>query len=318
MRFSRPSAPPTRLLIPLCLVAFALTCLAGDLQAKQRTWTSSNGAYTVDAELIAFNDETIVLKKPDAKLIAVQLQDLSDEDREYVKSKEAEEVVRNADKMQTWTSVDGTKVKGRVIAYGKKTVNVQRRRGNVFIGERPFKDIEPLQQKIILKVISKLEGITVENERQLTNWAKQLGSEVKSYPLEGVLLQLESGDEVAVPFFMFTEEDLEILEPGWNLWLEKHESEESSEYESLMLQAQARAYHADQQAKQQIEMLKLDLLATATGVTSMWEVGLMPGRGVVGRPMSVVVTARDTRSASAQAMMRYPGYVVGPVRRLSR
>ncbi len=301
--------------------AFALLCFSQvDLAtalADTRTWTSANGSFTLEAEEIAFDDSTVVLKKSDGNLVAVELSELSEADREYVQSKEAEEGRKSAEKMQTWTSVDGMKIQGRVIAYGKKDVAIQRKRGKVFVGEVEFSQKEPLQQRVILKVISKLEKKDITDEKQLIEWAKSLGSQPKVYPLEGVLLELESGDEVGVPFFMFAEEDLKILEPGWKHWLEQHESEDRRDYESLMVRAQAQAYQADRQAQRQIETLKLGLLATATGVTSIWQVALVPPQGRFGRPMTVMVTARDSQTAEFQAMQRYPGYVVAGVRKLS-
>lgn len=301
--------------------AFTFACLLqasfANALAESRTWTSANGAFTLEAEEIAFDDNTVVLKKADGDLVAVELQELSEADREYVASKEAKEARKSAEKMQTWTSVDGMKIQGRVIAYGKKDVSIQRKRGKVFVGDVEFSKKEPLQQRVILKVLSKIEKKDIADEKQLIEWAKSLGAEPKVYPLEGVLLELESGDEVGVPFFMFSEEDLKILEPGWKHWLEQHEDEDRREYESLMVRAQAQAYQADRRAQRQIESLKLGLLASATGVTSVWQVGLVPPQGRFGRPMTVMVTARDSQTASFEALQRYPGYVVGGVRKLS-
>ena len=65
-------------------------------------------------------------------------------------------------------------------------------------------------------------------------------------------------------------------------------------------------------------MLKLEMLGAATGVIAIWQVGLAPGPGVFGRPMSVMVPAQNSEIASQLALQRYPGSVLVGVRRASR
>ena len=44
---------------------------------------------------------------------------------------------------------------------------------------------------------------------------KKLRGEPRTYTCEGVVLELENGDEYGVPFFFFSEDDLKTLSPGW-------------------------------------------------------------------------------------------------------
>jgi hypothetical protein len=135
------------------------------------------------------------------------------------------------------------------------------------------------------------------------------------------MLELENGDEYGVPFFFFSDEDLRVLQPGWEQWKSAADAAADQaaqrEREDLYLQAQAQAYARDRQANRQIAQLELSLLATAAGVTDMWEVYMQPRRGVAGRPLSVVVPARDSRQAAAAAAAKYPNYVPGTARRLN-
>lgn len=302
----------------LILSVLVVSCLVSVASANPREWTSSNGVYKIKAEAIAFDEHTVVLKKENGDLVAVELESLSDEDREFVESKEAKELVsKSADKMQTWTAADGMKVRGSILAYGQETLRIYRQRGKVTVNETRFEKADPLHQKVLMKVLSRLEGQTFETERDLETWVKTLPATGKSYDLEGVLMRLESGDEIKVPFFMFSEEALEVLEPGWKRWLDQHESEKARQQEDLLMRTQAMEYQRDRAAQQQIEMLKLDLLQVATGVTNVWQVGLVPARGQYGRPLAVMVTAPNSQAASAQAMARYPGYIVGGVRKAS-
>ncbi|MDX1925655.1 MAG: SHD1 domain-containing protein [Pirellulaceae bacterium] len=287
--------------------------------AVGRVWSSANGAFEIEGEEISFNETLVVLKRPNGELVALELKELSSKDQEYVRSKQLQEKEKvAAEEMQTWTAKDGMKVRGKVVAYGRKEMVVQRKLGHVHVNDKKFSTIDALHQKLVLRILSVVENTKLEDEKQLEEWAKKLGGNPKTYPLEGVLMQLESGDEIGVPFFLFAREELGILQPGWELWKEQAESEEMRNRESFLLRSAAMAYQKDRAAKQQIEMVKLEMLAVSTGVTSVWQVGLAPGPGVYGRPFAVMVTAQNSEVASQMALQRYPGYELVGVRKASR
>ncbi|GAA4472334.1 SHD1 domain-containing protein [Novipirellula rosea] len=307
-----------RIFSTLLVLVCSWSMTAASVDARE--WSSLDGQFKIDADVIAFNDSTVVLKRKSGKLVAVELAELSQQDRDYVASKETRDAFRkSADQMQTWTSVDGMMIRGRVLAYGKKDLEVQRKKGNVLINGQPFSRIDPLHQKLVLKIISHLEGAKIQEESQLTAWAKKtLAAKPKTYPLEGVLMQLESGDEISVPFFLFDKTDLAVLQPGWEHWRSQTEDEAARERESLMVQTSAMQYQLEKQQNYQIERMKLDMLAAATGLTSIWEVMLEPRQGVYGRRTSVIVTARNSDIATHMVTARYPGYAVIGVRRANR
>lgn len=299
----------------VCVIVF---WLAVTQICHARTWSSTSGAYTLQADAIAFNETTVILKKENGDLVAVEIAELAETDREYLKSKElADKMANSVEGMQTWTSVDGLKVRGRVLAFGRKDLVVTRQRGKVHVGDVAFPKLDPLHQKLVLKIMSKLEGQEFTAERELTSWSVGLGGQSKVYPLEGVLMELESGDKLAVPFFLFSKQDLAVLQPGWKAWVESDADEAARERESLMMQTEASEYQRNARERQQIERLRLNMMAVVAGVTSVWEVGLAPGMGVYGRPTTVVVNARDSLTASQMAMSNYRGYTVTFVRRVS-
>lgn len=289
--------------------------------AEPRTWTSLKGGVTIKGDLIASDDSTIIIKRQNSgRLAAVKLDELSPEDRQYV----GEHAVENPsgssdpDQMQTWTSSDGLKIRARVVAYGKKDYTIANIRGVPTINGKAFSSMDPLHQAVALRVLSKLESTPINDAADLRRFVSLLAGKPKTYPLEGVLMQLASGDQIAVPFFMFRQKDLDILQAGWESWQQSEESSQGSE--DLMMRAEAMAYQqaASQQAKhQRLELLKLNMLATRTGLTSIWEVQLQPNRGVYGRPTSVMVTARNSELATQMALSNYPGYSLIGVRRAS-
>lgn len=304
----------------LSFLMFVGILLASPTTASHaRTWTSATGDYSLEAEAIAFNDHTVILKRERGKLVAVELAELSEPDQKYVKSKElADGLSQSIDKLQTWTSKDGVKIRGRVLGYGRKDLVVGRRLGKVVANGEPFDKIDMLHQRLLLKILSELEGHAFTTEHELTQWATKLGAESKNYPLEGVLMELESGDQLPIPFFLFGEKELKVLQPGWEAWTKSNDDKASRQRESLMMQTEARQYQQQQAQRQQIEILKLNMLAARTGLTSIWEVGLEPAPGVYGRRITVLVTARDSNQASQIAMQQYPGSRVFGIRRASR
>src|SRR3954466_1594071 len=100
--------------------------------ATARVWTDSTGKYSIEADLIAFNESTVILQRPDHQLGQVPIEKLSQADREYLKSKEASDAAKKVTgAMQTWTLRTGEKVIGRVVGFAQKQMTVQRRHGNI-------------------------------------------------------------------------------------------------------------------------------------------------------------------------------------------
>lgn len=301
-------------LLSTALLFLALPTLA----AFGREWQSANGHYQLKADLISFNDELAVLKKSDGAMVAVELKELSEDDRKYLESKESKtSQKKSADEMQTWTGVDGMKVRGRVIAFGRKELTIVRKSGKVYVNDKLFSELDELHQRLIMKILTKLENTTIDDEEKLIAWAKKQRGAPKTYTLEGVMMALESGDEIGAPFFLFSKSDLEILRPGWQRWLESEKDPSSRAEESFLVRSAAMAYQQDRAAKKQIEMLKLNLLGAATGVVDIWEVGLRPGPRTYGRPTSVLVSAQNSNQATQIALRQHPGYVLYGVRKAS-
>jgi hypothetical protein len=69
------------------LAVFLILVLVGSIaHAASRTWKSSNGRFSVEAELLDFKDGKAQLKKADGTVIEVPLVSLCEADRRYVKS----------------------------------------------------------------------------------------------------------------------------------------------------------------------------------------------------------------------------------------
>lgn len=294
--------------------------LIGSSSAIAREWSCPAGKFKIEGDLVAFDDKLVVVKQADGSLSALEIDSLCEEDREYIKGKDvADAQKKSASEMQTWTSVDGMKIRGQVIGYGQKDVVVQRKYGKVHIDDKEYSELGELQQKVVLRVLSQLEKTKLNDQEALEEWAKKtLKGTPKPYPLSGVVMRLENGEELRVPFFLFSKDDLEVLKPGWELWLEKKESDDTRKREDFLMRTAAMQYQKDRAFKRKIELIKLDLLGATAGVVDIWRVQLVPKQGVRARPMTVLVTAHDSSAAQGIAMTKYPGFVVGGVARTSR
>lgn len=301
-----------RLLFVLGLVCLVTSPLAA------RTWTDTSGNYTLDAELVAFDEDRVVLQRDaDAALGSVERDRLSEEDQAYLASNEAQMAAKSRQgQQQLWSLTNGLKVPGRVVDYVRRDVTVQRRRGHIYVNNRRFSNLPEVYQRIVPLIIGNGEGNEVRDEKTLEAWLVHRKGAPQTYTVDGVLLELESGDEYALPFFIFSEEDLGVLQPGWEQWLAASGDYETQEDRTLELQSLAGAYQQDAESRRQVAQIQLGLQAVDVGLTSLWEVTLYPQGG--GQPLWVMAPGRDSRTAQANALANNPGYVTGPVRRLSR
>ncbi|MCG8652788.1 MAG: hypothetical protein MI861_23310 [Pirellulales bacterium] len=312
--FCRP--PRARLLIATC-GCLALS-LAFAVPAQARKWTDITGQYSIEADLIGFNDQQVIIQRKDKELGAVPIEKLSKADRDFLKSKEAAEIHgQNVDQMQTWTMAKDLKVVGKVVAYTRRDVTLQRRRGKTYVNNLVFKNLPQVYQAMLPRIVSYMESTTIEDGNALEAWVKTLRGQPRTYRLEGVILELENGDEYGVPFFLFSKQDQEVLKPGWEAWQKEHEDAAAQENHSLMLQSLASSYHRDRQVKRQIATMHLNLQAIQAGLTSAWEVTLYPVRGNPNPPRWVVMLGRNSQQATEAALRQNPGFVSGPVRKVS-
>ena len=303
-------------IIAACWVAIG--CLPA--AAHARVWTDSTGRYTVEADLVSFDDETVVLKRADHELAAVPIDKLSEKDREFLKSKGAADAAKQMmDAMQTWTLKDGTKLAGRMVAYCMRDITIQRRRGMLFVNDRRFESLPEFYQKLLPQIVAHFEKLPATDRRSLDAWVLQQRGQPRTFHLEGVILELENNDEYGVPFFLFSEADLKLLKPGWDEWVAAMEMEDYDEQEDLafLLRSLGAARQRDEKVQREIALMQLKLQAVTAGVTSLWEVTLYPADGQGGPPQWVVVTGRDSRQATASALQQNPGFVAGPVRKVS-
>lgn len=305
-----------------------LGCLCGAIAsppavAKVRDWSDREGRFLIRGEMIAASEDAVVVRKPNDELIAVPLDAISDDDQAAVKTQRDVEAPDPAspetiEQLHTWTTRGGFEFKGRVLAFGERDVEFASQAGLVTVNGTAWNNLDGFRKLLAIKIVAEFDDPTVETEADLRRWMRQKQGRPSSFRVQGIRMKLADGKEVPVPFFLFSDRDLEILKPGWETWRDSHDDEAAQRQESFLLSVQADQYRREEREARQVRMMQLELLGAVAGVTTIWEVYLSPRPGTFGRPLSVMVSARDSLQAQQMASARYPGYVVGPTRAVSR
>lgn len=309
--------------IPLALTLLAVGpvgILAGSL-AEARVWTDASGNYTLDGELVAFNKRYVVLQRADHELVLFPIHELSEEDHKYLAASEARKAEDAwIDGPQTWTLRDGTKVAGRLVDYASRDVTVQRRRRRIYVNDRAFDNLPEFYQQVVPAIVAHFEKLPRGDRRALQAWAGRQGGLAKTFKVDGVILETENGDEYGIPFFLFSDEDLAVIKPGWDEWLavSRGDNVQTKADQAFLIRSLAAARQHDREVDREIALMQLKLQAVDAGLTTLWEVTLHPGAGQGGPPLWVVAPGGNSLQATQNALDANPGYVAGPVRRVSR
>lgn len=287
----------------------------GYLLADTREWTDATGNYSVNADLVARNNSTVVLKNGDGELIMVEIEQLCDADKKYLASNESKKDLEKNDGKQQWKLKNGMEITAKVVEYGRRNVVIRRRTGKIYVNDKPFDNLPEIYQRMIPKIVEHFEDVEFTDNKQFKDWVRKEAKGFREYTVDGVMLELENGDLYGVPFFFFSDDDLEVLEPGWESWLEAEEKEKEQKQQELELRAQALASQRERAAASKMARLHLQLEAVDAGLTDLWRVYMTRPNGY---PIAVVVPGRSSAAAMQVAKNKYPNYQVGGVTKVIR
>lgn len=307
------------------LLAVLTSFLLVTQHVNAREWADASGKHQFEGNLIAASKETAVVRNSRGRLEAYHVAELSKADQEYVKEyTESQADPKATWKMHTWTGKEGTKFKGRVTGFGSKDLSLSYVRGDIHANKKTLRSLDPIYQMMLPRVVAEFDDTSVKTVSDLRNWGRRLRGKDKTFTVDGVMMQLEKGDQIAVPLFLFGDEERVFLEQGWDTWNAKEANDEEKQRESFLAQTSAEEYQRSRiaeakanQQNQQIQMMQLGMMAVNAGVTNVWQVQLIPRPGVRARTMVVAVPATNSRQASAKAVAKYPGFVPGVVRQMN-
>lgn len=290
-----------------CATLALLLIAAAALPAHARIWTDNTGKHTQQAELIDFDQHTVILKKAEGNLVAVPIERLSDADQEYLKSAGAKthvSEVADAVKDRTWHMIEGSKLVGRVIEYARREVVITRKDSKLWVNDKLFATLPELHQLAVMMLVNHSEKKQCKTAKDIEDLIVIRKGEPLKFQVEGVLLQLATGETFPVPFFLFSDKDMAVLKPGWDAWVKVEKDEAAKQRESAMLRTVASEYQRNREIDHRIQYLQL-----ASQWFDLWEVGLVAPNGDT---TSVVIPARDSLTAEMAALSKYPnGRIIG-------
>ena len=302
------------------LFAAVLLCVMISPILKARDWTDSTGKFTQEAALVDYDDETAILKKPDGKLVSIPIDYLSKEDQKYLETEEAKKVHEDyPTPYREWRLRDGREFEGEVIDYARSNVEFERKFGKVFINDKEFDKMNVPQQFIILQSVSQEAQKSIENAYALSEWLAAKGGKT-SFFVEGVVMELQNGEQFSVPFFMFSSADQNVLRPGWKDWVATADKKEESVQDS-MSRSQASLY-LRARTRLDDEERKLNMMANTIRIQDgfgirRWRVNMMPKPGANVPIIQIVAPGQNSYDAMAWAAQHYPMYTPGGVSRIN-
>src|SRR3954469_13843526 len=241
----------------LLLVAFLLIPNI----ATARVWTDSTGKYKIEANLVAFNESTVILQRSDHQLGQVPIEKLSQVDRKYLKTKEASDAAKKVSgASQTWTLRTGEKLVGRVVGFARKELTVQRRRGNIYVNDRLLDNLPKIYQAMVPKIVAHQAKLVRDDRQALEDWLISKKGLPQTVAVQGPVFELEGGDEYVIPFFFFSMGDQNLLKPGWQQWLAANSNKQydQASNQEFLVQSLMAARQQDQQIQQQIANMQIN------------------------------------------------------------
>ena len=314
-----------RSLIVLLLVASGVVSPVNAEQRKsdsKREWTDKTANYKLTAKLIAYNDGLVVLERGDRTVVTIPMAALSKQDRAFVdRAKSASKNAagsQNKRPKQILHLKSGLKMPGTVLDFHEHDVMVQNRFGKLYVNNRQFDKLPGIYRKVIPLIAQHFTQEEISDEKSLKSWVRAQKGKPRAFKCRGLLVELSDGDLYCIPFFLFAEETVKALRPGWERWLEAREDIKRRERESFLLRAQARAFEQEKRRLRNIQQLQLFLQGYDAGLFHLWEVELLPPNGSYGMEFRVVVPAVTSEDATRAALRRHPTYQVGAMRIIRR
>ncbi len=295
--------------------AILAVTIASTSPLNARQWTDSSGKYHQEAELVEFDGHLVVLKKAKGQLVAVPLNSLSTADQQYLQSKDAKDAMTStASQDRTWTLNDGKKFKGMLLRFGEKDVVISRNQGMLSVNGKPFTELSPFHQYMIPELVTHEEGKSIPDANAIANLiAYRKGADL-TYRVKGALFQLSDGALGAVPIWMLSSKDFNVIEPEWDAWLAAEKDKQAEQQRQEMQSTMARAAFNEYQRNEDISQ-RLQYLQVASQWFDLWQVQLIAPNGAVS---VVTVPARDSRTAQYLAQQKCPACGIGATQMLSK
>ncbi len=312
---------------------------------ESRQWKGSGDQQVVSAKYVTADDKRVVLEEETGELVILQTSQLSAADQEYVAAKrtlkrlgEPEATPETTttptaeasvvapvpqDYPATWRLAGGAEIKGVLVGFARQVFIVRRERGQIYVDAHKLGQLPVAYDLVLPTVVGTVDKTPLKDVNELEKHLAKLGGGPFEYIVDGIQINLQGGGSITIPPEILEPNYSALVRPGFDRWLASRAEDVSAEdryatdsRERLMLDSYAQLQSNEAIRQRQFRQLELGYLSVASGITSAWEVTLLPNTAY-GYPFSVVVNARDSLQAEQFALQNYPGWQIGPTRKLS-
>jgi hypothetical protein len=122
-----------------------------------REWSDNSGHFKVEADLIAFDGETVVLRAKSGRLLAIKLADLSAADLAHLKTPEVasfENATPIPDAPTEWSLQNGQVVRGAITGIGNQQVAIFRRDSKIHISFDGKELVDPIYEALLPEIVN--------------------------------------------------------------------------------------------------------------------------------------------------------------------
>ena len=228
--------------------------------ADARLWTDDSGRYTLEANLLAFNENSVILQRPDHDLVAFPIEQLSRRIANTCGRKRRTNC-RASRSMgcKPGRFANGAKIVGRVVDFAQGDMSVQMRRGRVYVNDRPLENLPEFYQLLLPQIVAHFENMSFGDRQSFESWLVRQRGQRRTYSLEGIVLETENGDEYSVPFFLFADDDQTLLKSGYEGWAAARSGDDFGALDdrAFRLRSLAAARQRDRQVQREIAQLQL-------------------------------------------------------------
>lgn len=289
---------------------------------ESRAWSDPTGAFLVQGAVVATDDVSVVIERPDGELLVLERAQLAPADQKYLAAYDQPRAGEDdAARFDVWTLYDGTSLRGESIGFGSGTWRVNRERGDILLGGRKLQDLPRAYTSLLMYVVAQADGEQLDDRDDLQRHLADQGGGPLGYDVEGLQVLLPSGDQLTIPLGALERNTAAQLAPGLARWnaaqgdeVQTADRDEVTRRERLMIEAYRRRRGSQQE--RQLRAMHLQLQGAEAGVTEIWEVMLEPPTAY-GYPLTVVVPGQSSAVAGQLALQRYPGWRVAGIRKLN-
>ena len=185
---------------------------------------------------------------------------------------------------------------------------ISRKVGELYVNGKPFAGLPALRQYILPRIVGHEEGKDIKTAGGIEDLFVTTKGANLLYRVKGVVFEIESGENVAVPIWLLSDKDRKVIEPQWNAWLAAEHDVKTRDLPQAEQSTLARAIFNQHQRNRLVEN-RLQYFQSAaqwnqpTQPQLQFEIGLAHPDGL---HTTVTITASNELAARNAAQQQNP------------